>query len=93
MDELLNRGLVSTEVECKTTLCRVHLTFPFEIVGKRRPAVSLTAVMYGNALNREIPENELKTALSSSGFNEHGNPIALLYLERPESPGTQETSE
>jgi hypothetical protein len=85
----LRLALVSTEVECKTTVCRVHLTFPVEFVGKRPPAVSLTAAMNGGALNKEIPENELKTGLFGSGFNGHGNPIALLYLEGPESTGTQ----
>ena len=67
--------------------------FPVEFVGNRPPAISLTAAMNGGALNREIPENELKTGLFSSGFNGHGNPIALLYLEKPESTGAQERSE
>ena len=68
LEKIANLGLalVSTEVECKTTVCRVHLTFPVEFVGKRPPAILLTAAMNGGALNREIPENELKTGLFSS---------------------------
>lgn len=75
-------GFVSIDTECRSTLCRVSLSF----AGQKHPDLlgmfSVSATMHGYRLRQSIEQDlDLETLMFDSGIV-YGTPMSLLYLRR-----------
>jgi hypothetical protein len=80
-------GFIDIQAECRTTLCRVQLSFAGETQEDLLPYFSVTATMHGYRLRSSIGNDLGLDALAfDSGFVST-IPMSLLYLQR-EAPST-----
>lgn len=76
-------GLHDIHVECRTSLCRLQLSFADRTQGDGIRSISMVALMHGTRLRADIVEQlELEVVVFDSGFNAYGVPMSVLYLRR-----------
>jgi hypothetical protein len=81
----LGLELADLQVDCRTTLCRVEMTFPLQLLQKKFEPDAENAVWNGRQ-----PVNSFLKALDlnfrdhvAGGLNQYGTPVVVGYVNRP----------
>lgn len=81
----LGLELADLQVDCRTTLCRVEMTFPLQLLQKKFEPDAENAVWNGRQ-----PVNSFLKALDldfrrpmPAGLNSYGTPVVVGYINRP----------
>ena len=87
----LGLELADLQVDCRTTLCRVEMTFPLQLLQKKFEPPAEDAVWNGRQ-----PINSFLKALdldfrqpTPGGLNSYGTPVVVGYVNRPPEQSAQ----
>jgi hypothetical protein len=87
----LGLEITDLQVDCRTSLCRVQMTFPLQLLERKFDDVPPDA-----AWNGQQPVSFFLKALDlplregvAAGLNEYGTPVVVAYVDRPRQPPVQ----